>query len=526
VTTQGADRDELDDSAGGLWAARRRALTIGLVLTITFVAAEALAVITVLPVVARDLHGLSLYGFVFSAFMLGTVIGIVVAGREADRRGPATPYLAGLALFGAGLVVAGLARSMPVLVVGRALQGLGGGAVPAVAYVAIGRSLPVRLRAQMMAVLSTAWVVPGLAGPALSAEVAHLFGWRWVFLGLLPFVAVTGPFAVPALVRLGRPAERAAAGHRIIDGIGVAVAAGLVLSGLTLAAGSGIGLADAGLILAGGVIGVPVLRRLMPAGTFAARSGLPATVLCRSLLTFAFFGADAFVTLSITIVRHRSTVLAGLAVTGSTLAWTTGAWVQARLNTRWEGRRLIRIGVTIIGIGIGGLMLMLRGGVPVAEGIAAWTVAGLGMGLSYAPLTLMTLSAAPPGRQGWAAASLNLADVLGSAMGIGIGGAAIALAERAGWAVSGGVAVAFGITATAALMALAVSGRLPSTRPGQAAQAGDGAVTGDGASAAGIVPDGAAVGLASLPHPLPPGGTVPVVSGQGGRSERPSPLPP
>src|SRR2546430_10979212 len=79
----------------GLWAPQRRALTTGLVLTITFVASEALAVVTVMPVVARDLGGLRLYGWVFSAFMLGSVVGIVAAGREADRRGPAGPFLAG-----------------------------------------------------------------------------------------------------------------------------------------------------------------------------------------------------------------------------------------------------------------------------------------------------------------------------------------------------------------------------------------------------------------------------------------------
>jgi len=445
----------------GLWAAERRALTIGLVLTITFVAAEALAVVTVMPVVARDLHGLSMYGFVFSAFMLGTVIGIVAAGRAADRRGPAAPYLAGLALFCAGLAVAGLAPSMPVLVAGRALQGIGAGAVPAVSYVAIGRSLPERLRARMMAVLSTAWVLPGLAGPAISAEVAHLLGWRWVFLGLLPFVGLTGPFALPALIRLGRPAAPAGEGHRLVDALGVAAAAGMILAGLTLVAGSRSVLAGAGLIVAGGAIGLPVLRRLLPSGTFTARYGLPATTLSRGLVTFAFFGADAFVTLSITIVRHRTPVLAGLAVTGATLAWTAGAWVQARLSTRWEGRRLVRIGLIVILTGMAGLVLMLRPDVPVAEGITAWTVAGLGMGLSYAPITLMMLKEAPPGREGWASASLNLADVLGTAMGIGLGGAAIALAAQAGWPLAAGVAVAFGIAAAAAVAALAISRRLP-----------------------------------------------------------------
>src|ERR1700740_3487201 len=163
---------------GGLMAPQRRALTVGVVLTVTFVASEALAVVTVMPVVARDLGGLRLYGWVFSGFMLGSVIGIVAAGRGGDRGGPAVPFVAGVALFGSGLALAGLAPSMGVLVAGRVLQGLGAGAAPSVAYAVIGRTLPGPLRARMMGGLSTAWVAPGLVGPAISAEVARLFRWR------------------------------------------------------------------------------------------------------------------------------------------------------------------------------------------------------------------------------------------------------------------------------------------------------------------------------------------------------------
>src|SRR5437868_1392597 len=133
----------------GLWAPQRRALTTGLVLTVTFAAAEALAVVTVMPVVARDLGGLGLYGWVFSAFMLGSMVGIVVAGRAADRHGPAVPFVAGLVMFGSGLVMAGLAPSMAVLVGGRVLQGLGAGAIPSVAYAVVGRSFPGPLQARM-----------------------------------------------------------------------------------------------------------------------------------------------------------------------------------------------------------------------------------------------------------------------------------------------------------------------------------------------------------------------------------------
>src|SRR5664280_2190420 len=205
--------------ASSLWVPERRALTVGLVSTVTLVAAEALAVVTVMPQVARGIGGLRLYGWVFSAFLLGSMVGIVAAGRQADRSGPARPYAAGLACFSAGLVVAGLAPSMIVLVAGRTLQGIGAGAIPAVAYVAIGRSFPEGLRARMMAVLSTAWVVPGIVGPLISAGVAHAFGWRWVFLGLLPLVAVAGAFALPGLVRLGPPTTSPEAEHRLVDAV-------------------------------------------------------------------------------------------------------------------------------------------------------------------------------------------------------------------------------------------------------------------------------------------------------------------
>jgi MFS family permease len=179
----------------GLMTPARRGLTIGLVLTITLVAFEALAVITILPAIKDDLQGIRLYGWVTSAFQLGVLVGIVVAGGQADRRGPAPPFVAGVLVFVTGLTIGGLAPSMLVLVLARGLQGLGAGSIPAVAYATIGRSYPESLRPRVFAVLSTAWVVPGLIGPALSALVAARFGWRAVFLGLLPLVLAAGSLA-------------------------------------------------------------------------------------------------------------------------------------------------------------------------------------------------------------------------------------------------------------------------------------------------------------------------------------------
>ena len=140
---------------GGLWSPDRRALTIGLILTVTIVASESLAVATIMPIVADDLAAGSrdLYGWVFSGFLLGSLVGIVLAGLLVDRSSLARAYLLGIVLFATGLLVGGLAPSMELLVAGRVLQGIGAGAIPAVAYVAIGRALHQRLRPLLLATL-------------------------------------------------------------------------------------------------------------------------------------------------------------------------------------------------------------------------------------------------------------------------------------------------------------------------------------------------------------------------------------
>jgi len=455
-------------AAASLWAPERRGLVTGLVLTTTFVAVEALAVLTIMPQVARQLGGLSLYGWVFSAFMLGSLVGTVAAGRDADRVGPARAYLGGLGLFAAGLAVAGAAPSMAVLVVGRCLQGVGAGAVPAIAYVVIGRSLPERVRPRMLAVLSTAWVGPGLLGPVLSAEVARVFGWRVVFLGLIPLVAIAGALALPALLRIGIPPAPAAddgaphgqvsaAEHRLLDALRTAVGAALVLEALA----SRTLLLGAVLAAAGLAVGVPALRRLLPAGTLGARRGLPATILSRGLLTFAFFGGDAYVTLALTTVLHHRATTAGVLITISTLTWAAGSWLQARLSHRWEGRGFIRAGLVLILGGIAGMVISVRQAVPLAVPFAAWSAAGLGMGLAYAPTSLLMLRDASSDRTGWASASLTLADVLGTALGTGIGGGALVLASNQRWSISTGVMLAFVLAGAGGVAGLAVSRRLP-----------------------------------------------------------------
>jgi MFS family permease len=128
-----------------------------------------------------------------------------------------------------------------------------------------------------------------------------------------------------------------------------------------------------------------------------------------------------------------------------------------------------------------GFAAVLSPDVPVVAGIVAWGVAGFGMGLSYSPLSLVVLGEAAQAEQGTATAGLQLSDVVGTALGAGVGGAIIAGAAHAaaeGWV---GLAGAFAVGTAAALVGVGLARRLPGPKraAARATAPADGVPSGD-----------------------------------------------
>jgi MFS family permease len=468
-------------ATNGLWSPERRPLTLGLVLTITLVAAEALAVTTAMPVVVRELGGLELYGLAFTAFLVGSLVGTVVAGSLIDRRGVTGPFLLGIGLFAIGLVIAGAATSMPMLIGARFIQGLGGGAVPPIAYVAIGRNLPEDLRPRMFATLSTAWILPGVLGPAVAGVVVQVLHWRWIFFGLLPLLAFAGFLAYRGLSHV-RPADASRPGakdrpvsaggvaaSRITNGILVATGVGMLSLGLTTQGGGPLTLAIAA---AGGVVGAFAFVRLVPPGTVTAARGYPTAILLRGILTFAFFAVDVYVPLLLQEVRGWSPLGAGIAVTAATLSWTAGSWTQARLSSRYPHEDFVRVGFPVVALGIAGLGLILLGEVPALFAIPIFAVAGYGMGLTYAQFALIVLRDVPREAQGEVTSSLTLSDSVGTALGTGIAAALVHASVAASGGPASGLAASIAVGAGAAVIGWLLSPRLsPNARAAEPATA-------------------------------------------------------
>ncbi len=191
-------------TTGNVFGARHRATTFGLVLGMSLVAFESLAVATIAPTFAESLGSMALYGRVFSSFLLMSLLGVTLSGQYMDHHSPWPALAAGLVVFGAGLLVSGLAPSMPVLLAGRALQGLGGGAINTALYASVSLAYPDALCPRMMALLSSAWILPTLIDPAMAGLIADASTWRAVFLGIVPFLIVLVILIAPTFRQLKR----------------------------------------------------------------------------------------------------------------------------------------------------------------------------------------------------------------------------------------------------------------------------------------------------------------------------------
>lgn len=429
-------------------------LTIGLLLAMTLNGFEALAIATVMPMAEQDLGGIEFYGWAFSAYLLASIVGITWAGEQADRRGPGMPLAVGMLVLAIGLVVAGTATHMATIVLGRGIQGLGAGALPAIAYVALGRGYPERLRPRMLAMFATAWVMPGLLGPGLAGVLAELFSWRAAFLVFIPVIPLSALLTLPPLFKL----EPEPGGHnesRLFHSVGLALAAGLALGGLTVP-NVFLGIA---MVVAGIVAAIPPMRTIMPRGTFTAARGLPAAIAGTGILNMTFFGAEAFIPYMLDTHRGYSTALVGFVLTATAIAWAAGSWTQERLVRTWSRARVASVGSIIVTGSLCLLPLMLLDSLHGAWVAAIWGIGGFGIGLVYPTFSLELLSSSTTGHEGEAASAMKLNEMLMAAVGVGVAGSIVAVGENGGW-VAGALAGAFSLMAALSLLTIFTSRRL------------------------------------------------------------------
>jgi MFS family permease len=445
----------------GIWDPAHRRTTAGLLTLVTLIAFEAMAVGTAMPTAVTELDGLAWYAWPFSAFLVASVVGMVLGGEAGDRRGPRVALPLGVGTFAAGLLVSGVAQHMAVLVAGRAVQGLAAGVMATLLYVIAGQAYETRLRPRLFGAISAAWVLPALVGPLVAGLVTTHTSWRLVFLGLLPFV-VTGLLLVASAsrrLRAGAPPEsrpaHGRAGWALLAGLGIA---------LLQYAGQRLDVPALVVTVVGAAALVAGLRPLLPPGTARARRGLPAVIASRGLLAGAFFGMDALLPLTLTAVHGFSPTAAGLPLTAGAVGWATASQLQGR-RPDVPRERVLRLGFILLAAGLAGTALAA---VPAFGGWPAylsWAVAGLGMGLGMPSVGVLLLDQSTERDRGANSAALQISDVTMAALCIGLAGVLIAAATDGVLSVPAAVLVTIAVLTALALVGVRVAGRTPAPAP-------------------------------------------------------------
>ncbi|MFC5702840.1 MDR family MFS transporter [Cohnella faecalis] len=164
-----------------------RALVLtGLLIGLIFAELDETVVSTAMPTIIRELHGLSLYGWVAGVYMLAVTMFMPIIGKLADLYGRKKVYLSCMALFITGSIVCGLSSSMTMLLAGRGIQGIGAGGLMPLALVIIGDTYPLEQRAKIQSLFGPMMILPQLLGPTVGGSIVGHMNWHWVFLINIP----------------------------------------------------------------------------------------------------------------------------------------------------------------------------------------------------------------------------------------------------------------------------------------------------------------------------------------------------
>jgi EmrB/QacA subfamily drug resistance transporter len=157
----------------------------------SFMAALDSNIVTIaLPAMSKGLSsGVSVLGWVITAYILVAAALVLQAGKLGDNYGKKRVYLIGFVIFGVASALCGLSQSAVELVAFRVVQGVGASVLTATSIPLIFSSFPPNERGSAIGVNSVAWAVGAVAGPMLGGALTQI-DWRFIFYVNVPVAAV------------------------------------------------------------------------------------------------------------------------------------------------------------------------------------------------------------------------------------------------------------------------------------------------------------------------------------------------
>ncbi len=412
----------------------RRIVTVAVMLGTALAALDATVVSTAMPTITGHLGGLSLYPWVFSAYLLTSTITVPIYGRLADLYGRKRLFTIGATLFLIGSVLCGTSTSMLQLILYRVLQGIGAGGVLPLTSTIVGDIYTVEERGRIQGLFSGVWGVSSVVGPLIGGLITQYLSWRGIFYMNLPF----GLLAIILLWLYLH--EHLEARRPRIDYLGASLLT-LGVTALLLA------------ILEGGTNfpwdSWPILSLLALATLCLAlfvwqefrapEPMLPPALFRRPIITVSTVGATLLGTLIIVLpsylplyiqgVQGGTALMAGIGLAPMSIFWVVGSYLSGALVLRTGYRISAVTGVIVCSLGLACLIplgwLSISQGAQIALILVGTGLTGVGMGTLSLTYLIAVQNSVPWNQRGVVTASNQFARTIGGAVGVSALGAVL-----------------------------------------------------------------------------------------------------
>ena len=383
-----------------------------------------LVMTSALPVIQHALSAsVEQLQWMMNSYTLAFATLMLPAATLGDRWGRRQVFLIGIAVFTLASIGSALSTTTGALIASRAMQGVGAAAIMPLSLTLLAAAVPASRRAMAIGVWGGVSGLGVALGPVIGGAVVDGFSWQAIFWINVPVAIV----AIPLILRV---LPESHGRHQPLDVVGLALVGAGVLAtvwGIVRGGDLGWGSAPVTLALLAGVTLIAAFIRhegrtahpMVPLRLFASRSFSVANVASLAF-TFGMFGAVFLLAQYLQIVDGYTPLQAGV----RTLPWTAAPMVVAPiaglLAPRVGVRVLLGSGLTLQALGLAWLAVATGPATPYTDLVPGFIMAGIGMGLTFAPSATAVLADMAPDDHATASSTNSTIREIGVALGVAV----------------------------------------------------------------------------------------------------------
>lgn len=377
--------------------------------------------------------------WILDSYILAYAVLILSFGRLGDVFGRKKLFMCGMGIFTlasalcAGSTLISQATGIPpatALIAARVLQGVGGAMMMPQTLSLITVAFPPQKRGSAMGVWGSVVALGAVLGPIIGGWLVTNYAWEWVFLINVP-VGIAAILATLAIVP--ESVDPFASGR--VDWGGILLS-GLGTFALVYAAIEGNALGWTSPIILGSFAASIILLTLfilwesraddpmLKLELFAIRNFSVANVLAMAT-SFGMLGVFFPMTVFLQGALGLSPLEAGLAMLPNGLVLMFVAPTAGRLSDKIGARWILVTGLSLMAVGIVAMIRQISPDATQWSFVLPLAITGLGMGMTFAPMTATAMRQVPPRIAGSASGILNTTRNLGQVLGIAVLGSVL-----------------------------------------------------------------------------------------------------